>query len=80
MAEYRLCLERLRPRTAPTTNVMPDGFCSLRSAIPSPGTRIRASMPTANPHASSIAFMHACSKSYRAIPMRDLDLPPLYAS
>ena len=74
-SEYRLCLERLRPRTAEDETLIPDGFITMfgREALPADVTGYTAEAIRAvceRVHARVMAELPA-------YPDADLDLPPL---
>ncbi len=74
-SEYRLCLERLRPRTAEDESLMPDGFLKMfgREALPAAVTGY-----TAEDIRTIAARVHArVMAELPSYPDGDLDLPPL---
>lgn len=76
MAEYRLCLERLRPRTAADEDLIPDAFLTLfgRESVPGPAEQY----PPAAEIRAVFDRVHARVMSELAdYPDADLDQPVL---
>jgi uncharacterized damage-inducible protein DinB len=77
MAEYRLCLERLRPRTPADERMIPDEFLATfaRASLPDPDP---ADYPTAKVIRATFDAVHArVLEELPAYTDADLDLPPL---
>ena len=75
MAEYRLCLERLRPRTPADEALIPDHFLAMFSRDSEPGAVLGY---TAGEIRAVFDAVHArAMEELPAYPDADLDLPPL---
>ncbi len=76
MAEYRLCLERLRPRTTADEALISDGFLKLFSRASTPGSA--SECPPAAEIRSVFDRVHTrVLEELPNYPDADLDIPPL---
>jgi hypothetical protein len=77
IAEYRLCLGRLRPRTADDEQLMPEAFLKLFVPGSTPG--LASEYPPASEIRSVYDRVHArILEELPAYPDADLDLAPLF--
>jgi hypothetical protein len=76
MAKYRLCLGRLRPRTAADESLMPESFIKLFGAGSTPGPA--SDSPPAAEILATLDRLHArIMEELPGYPDADLDLEPL---
>ncbi|MBY0458119.1 MAG: DinB family protein [Gemmataceae bacterium] len=77
MAHYRICLARLRPRTAADEALMPDGFIQLFAPNTTPGPA--AGYPPAEHILGVFDRVHArVMEELPGYPDADLDQPPVF--
>jgi hypothetical protein len=77
MAEYRLCLGRLRPRTTDDESLMPESFIKLFVPGTTPGPE--SDYPPADELLATYDRVHdRIMEELPGYPDADLDLPPLF--